>query len=148
MCRTTPSAAGGCVWSACCPLSSVHCGRPPPRLAVPSASEGAATSYCPYDLSSDPAEFGLTADHVGTRFGPMLVLHRPERGGDEATLLLHGVGATWTTWAPRLRAAGSALTEVVAVDLPGFGESENRLGHLQSLTVAAELGGVLAGLGY
>jgi pimeloyl-ACP methyl ester carboxylesterase len=115
---------------------------------VPSDSEGASARYCPYDLSSEPNDFGLVAEHVTTQFGRMLVLHRPERAGDEATLLLHGVGATWTTWTPLLRAAADGLADVVAVDLPGFGESENRLGHLQSLVVAAELGGVLARLGY
>ncbi len=111
-----------------------------------SGSEG--LDYCPYDLSDDPAEFGLVRDRLSTRFGQMLVLRRPERRTDEATLLLHGVGATWTTWTPLLRAAGDSAAEMVLVDLPGFGQSENRLGHLKSLDVAAELGVVLAQLGY
>jgi pimeloyl-ACP methyl ester carboxylesterase len=111
---------------------------------VPSASD-----YCPFDLSTDPSEFDLVPDRMATRFGKMLVLRRPTRASDEATLLLHGVGARWTTWTPLLRAAaGLSTSDIVAVDLPGFGESENRLGHLQSLDVAAELGEVLARLGY
>jgi pimeloyl-ACP methyl ester carboxylesterase len=111
---------------------------------VPSASE-----YCPFDLSTDPSQFNLVPDRMATRFGKMLVLRRATRGSDEATLLLHGVGARWTTWTPMLRAgAGMSTSDIVAVDLPGFGESENRLGHLQSLIVAAELGEVLARLGY
>lgn len=116
---------------------------------MPSASE-----YCPFDLSTDPSEFGLVPDRMATRFGKMLVLRRPTRGSDEATLLLHGVGARWTTWTPMLHAGAGMSTsdivasDIVAVDLPGFGESENKLGHLQSLDVAAELGEVLARLGY
>jgi pimeloyl-ACP methyl ester carboxylesterase len=111
---------------------------------VPSASE-----YCPFDLSTDPSEFNLVPDRMATRFGKMLVLRRATRGSDEATLLLHGVGARWTTWTPMLQAgAGMSTSDIVAVDLPGFGESENKLGHLQSLIVAAELGEVLARLGY
>ena len=111
---------------------------------MPSASE-----YCPFDLSTDPAEFNLVPDRMATRFGKMLVLRRATRGSDEATLLLHGVGARWTTWTPMLQAgAGMSTSDIVAVDLPGFGESENKLGHLQSLIVAAELGEVLARLGY
>jgi pimeloyl-ACP methyl ester carboxylesterase len=113
---------------------------------VPSGSEDA--DYCPYDLSDDPAAFGLVPERLGTRFGQMLVLRRPVRGSDEATLLLHGVGATWTTWTPLLRAATGSTADMVLVDLPGFGQSENRLGHLKSLEVAAELGLVLAELGY
>lgn len=112
---------------------------------MPSASE----PYCPYDISTDPAPFNLVADRLVTRFGKMLVLRRPAPSGDTATLFLHGVGARWTTWTPLLR-AGDGLPghDVVVVDLPGFGESENRLGHLHSLDVAAELGDVLARLGY
>src|SRR5258705_7394614 len=139
------------------------------RSAVPSASEPplpkidpTASDYCPYDLSTDPAEFGLVAEHVNTAFGQQLVLRRPHRVGDEATLLLHGVGARWTTWTPLLRAAGGTtdaiqpsgsagpefMDDVVLVDLPGFGKSENLLGHLRSLDVATELGSVLTQLGY
>src|SRR5258706_4147752 len=169
MCRTTPSADDGCVSSAWCRHSLVHCGHSATRSAVPSASEPplpkiepTASDYCPYDLSTDPAEFGLVAEHVNTAFGQQLVLRRPHRVGDEATLLLHGVGARWTTWTPLLRAAGGTtdairpsgsaepefMDDVVLVDLPGFGKSENLLGHLRSLDVAAELGSVLTQLGY
>lgn len=112
---------------------------------MPSASE----PYGPYDISTDPAPLNLVADREVTRFGKMLVLRRPSPARDTATLFLHGVGARWTTWTPLLR-AGNGLPDhdVVVVDLPGFGESENRLGHLHSLDVAAELGEVLARLGY
>src|SRR4030095_5302521 len=99
----------GC-W-ACCRRSSVHCGHSAARSAVRSGSEG--LDYCPYDLSDDPAEFGLVRDRLSTRFGQMLVLRSPERRTDEATLLLHGVGATWTTWTPLLRAAGDSTAEMV-----------------------------------
>ena len=108
------------------------------------------SGYCPYDLSTDPSEFDLVPERMATRFGKMLVLHPPTRRSDEATLLLHGVGARWTTWTPMLHSglSSSSTSDIVAVDLPGFGESENRLGHLRSLEVAAELGEVLKRLGY
>lgn len=113
---------------------------------MPSASD---PSYCPYDVSDSASEFGLISDTVASRFGAMHVLRRPARTGDEATLMLHGVGATWTTWTPLLRAAGGLPgRDVVLVDLPGFGASENRLGHLASLDVAATLGEVITTLGY
>jgi pimeloyl-ACP methyl ester carboxylesterase len=47
-----------------------------------------------------------------------------------------------------LRAWTASTADVVLVDLPGFGESENQLGHLRSLEVAAELGSVVGRLGY
>ncbi len=107
--------------------------------------------YCPHDLDSDPAFFGLTDEMVETRFGKMYAVRGAQRTSDVATLLLHGVGGRWTTWTPLLRAAQAAgrLTQgVVAVDLPGFGRSENRLNHLDSLQVAGELGAYLRELGY
>lgn len=45
---------------------------------------------------------------------------------DTATLMLHGAAGSWTTWLPLIRAAhdsGQPLQNVVAIDLPGWGES-------------------------
>ena len=46
--------------------------------------------------------------------------------GGPATILLHGAAGSWTTWTPLLAAsdaAGAPLTDVIAPDLPGWGES-------------------------
>lgn len=48
------------------------------------------------------------------------------RSGGTATVLLHGAAGSWTTWTPLLQAAddaGAPLSDVVALDLPGWGES-------------------------
>lgn len=49
-----------------------------------------------------------------------------ERTGGSATILLHGAAGSWTTWTPLLTASaldGAPLSDVIAVDLPGWGES-------------------------
>ena len=51
-----------------------------------------------------------------------MVLAHDRGGSGEPLLLIHGIGSQWQMWAPvldRLRAE----REVVAIDLPGFGES-------------------------
>src|SRR2546423_3740257 len=98
--------------------------------------------YCPFDIDNNPAALGLIADTADTPFGKMYVARTPVRTNDTATFFLHGVGSSWTTWSPLLRAAqarGTPPTDVILVDLPGFGRSENRLDHLESLQVAAAL---------
>jgi pimeloyl-ACP methyl ester carboxylesterase len=114
-------------------------------------TQSPSLGYCPHDLDSDPAVLGLVDEAVDTRFGKMYAVRSPQRTSDMATLFLHGVGGRWTTWTPFLRAAravGAPVDGVVAVDVPGFGRSENRLNHLESLQVAAEIGRYLSDLGY
>jgi pimeloyl-ACP methyl ester carboxylesterase len=109
------------------------------------------STYCPYDIETDPATFGLTGDVIDTRFGDMFVVRSPERTADQATFFLHGVGSSWTTWTPLLRAAlerGQLPGDLILVDLPGFGRSENTLDHLNSLQVAACLGEIIKDYGY
>ena len=49
-------------------------------------------------------------------------------GGDELPILfLHGVGSTKTAWAPQLEHFG-AVRRAVAIDYPGYGESDPRPG--------------------
>ncbi|MDI1463044.1 alpha/beta hydrolase [Catellatospora sp. KI3] len=50
----------------------------------------------------------------------MLAHHRG--GSGELLVLIHGIGATWRLWRPVLPAL-EARYEVLAVDLPGFGDS-------------------------
>lgn len=71
--------------------------------------------------------------------------------GSVATILLHGAAGSWTTWSPLLRTAqrtGAPLTDVVAIDLPGWGESAPPVRPLDAATMADLVGDVARGLGY
>lgn len=108
------------------------------------------SSYCPHDLVLAPAVLGMQERAVDTRFGRQRVVHAL-RKHDTCTLLIHGVGATWAQWTPLLLEAASAgtdLGDVVVMDLPGFGRSENVLGHLEIEQVGAELLAIVRALGY
>jgi len=59
-------------------------------------------------------------DTAGVGSAPRLNYHR--RGNGEPLLLIHGVGSQWQVWEPVLDAL-AARSEVVALDLPGFGDS-------------------------
>jgi pimeloyl-ACP methyl ester carboxylesterase len=52
--------------------------------------------------------------------GPRLTRHRG--GSGQPLVLVHGLGLSWRSWQPVL-AALEARHDVVAIDLPGFGES-------------------------
>ncbi|QYH36332.1 alpha/beta fold hydrolase [Salinibacterium sp. M195] len=76
----------------------------------------------------DPATVGFSRVVVSAVLGDVVVHVHPNAAGvsDTATLLLHGAAGSWTTWLPFIRAAhdaGQPLHNVVAVDLPGWGES-------------------------
>src|SRR5215203_4078182 len=49
-------------------------------------------------------------------------MHHVRLGAGKPLLLLHGLGGTWRSWAPVLDAL-AVEREVIAVDLPGFGET-------------------------
>lgn len=51
-----------------------------------------------------------------------MTLHHVRRGSGRPLLLIHGLGAGWRSWAPIIDYLASER-EVIAVDLPGFGES-------------------------
>lgn len=108
--------------------------------------------YFPHDLSDTPADFTLQAATVQTTCGPIFLVHRPLRpDSTRATVFLHGVGATWTTWTPMLRAAGPAIAElgnILLVDLPGFGASEPHPESLDAAAIGSALIQVCAAVGY
>ncbi|MBA2555337.1 MAG: alpha/beta fold hydrolase [Geodermatophilaceae bacterium] len=109
------------------------------------------SSYCPFDVTAEPDAYGLMRTDVESSFGRLVVYHSVSQTSGCASLLLHGVNSSWTTWTPMLTAAqrdGATLSDVVLVDLPGFGQSENRKDHLRIGDVAGELIAVLVGLGY
>jgi pimeloyl-ACP methyl ester carboxylesterase len=108
-------------------------------------------TYCPFDIESDPSRFKLTTRAIETRYGSVAARISKNRSSHTATLYLHGVGADWTTWSPILRAAAELRLEThdqIFIDLPGFGDSENKLGSLQISDVGAMLLSIVSDLGY
>ncbi len=70
-------------------------------------------------------DVGLRRIAIGTALG-RVVVRAGRRADGPATILLHGAAGSWTTWTPLLAAADAAsapLTDVVAPDLPGWGDS-------------------------
>ena len=77
---------------------------------------------------SDPATLGFSRVVVPSALGNVVAHVAPTAvsPAETATLLLHGAAGSWTTWLPLIRAAhasGDPLHNVVALDLPGWGES-------------------------
>ena len=62
-------------------------------------------------------------------------MHHIRRGTGRPLLLLHGLGSHWRSWAPILDAL-AAEREVIAVDLPGFGETPPLAGEVSIATMA------------
>ncbi|WP_343922875.1 alpha/beta hydrolase [Rhodoglobus aureus] len=76
----------------------------------------------------DPATQGYSRVVVPTALGDVVVHASPRTAeqSETATLLIHGAAGSWTTWLPLIRAAhntGEPLHNVVALDLPGWGDS-------------------------
>ncbi len=109
-------------------------------------------------LSSGERGFGLRRRVVRTGVGP-IVVRASGQESTTATILLHGAAGSWTTWTPLLRVA--ELRNVIAVDLPGWGESPaarvsvdqlgdavteiaRTLGYERWMLVGHSLGGLLA----
>lgn len=110
-------------------------------------------------------DVGLRRIAIGTALG-RVVVRAGRRADGPATILLHGAAGSWTTWTPLLAAADAAsapLTDVVAPDLPGWGDSgtlprrtevgamsdavveiARSLGYTRWRVVGHSLGGVLA----
>lgn len=92
---------------------------------------------------TDGAALGLQRRVLRTAAGPVVVrAGRPATA--TATVLLHGAAGSWTTWTPLLATAeGTAapLRDVLALDLPGWGESaapHRPLGVEEASAVVAE----------
>ncbi|MEC3975232.1 alpha/beta fold hydrolase [Amycolatopsis sp. H20-H5] len=107
--------------------------------------------YFPYELEPAPSRFGLVRDVDAGPFGELHFVRSERRSGDQVTLFLHGVANDWTTWTPLLTHAEQrrvALGDVILVDLPGFGRSQNTKGSLDSREVGAALLAVVTACGY
>lgn len=114
---------------------------------------------------TDERELLLRRVVVPTPVGHVVV-RAGRREGGPATILLHGAAGAWTTWTPLIAASDCTpdrLHDVVAVDLPGWGESGSAggigrvedmtdavaavaraLGHSSWRVVGHSLGGVIA----
>lgn len=63
-----------------------------------------------------------------------MTLNHIRRGSGRPLLLVHGLGAGWRSWAPILDELAE-YREVIAVDLPGFGETPPLTGEVSIATL-------------
>jgi len=76
-------------------------------------------------LETDAAALGLRRIEIPTAVGTVIA-RVGVAASPVATVLLHGAAGSWTTWTPLLRAAArrhDPVRNIVALDLPGWGES-------------------------
>ncbi|PJJ63398.1 alpha/beta fold hydrolase [Compostimonas suwonensis] len=113
----------------------------------------ATAEYCPRDILGDETLLGLVSSRVDTALGPVAVRHRAQRRMPVAVVFLHGAAGSWSTWSPLLataRAQAVELPDVIALDLPGWGDSP--LPHdddaLTLDAIAEVIRGICEGLGY
>jgi pimeloyl-ACP methyl ester carboxylesterase len=92
---------------------------------------------------------GLRRVVVETAVGPVVArVGAPADGG--VVLLIHGAAGSWRGWLPVLRAAaatGRPMTDAVAVDLPGWGESPDPQRPMDATSAAEALAAVAASVG-
>lgn len=69
-------------------------------------------------------------------------LHHIRRGNGSPILLVHGLGSSWQNWAPVLDDL-AAQREVIAVDLPGFGETPPLDGEVTIASLADAVSGFI-----
>jgi pimeloyl-ACP methyl ester carboxylesterase len=67
-------------------------------------------------------------------------------GAGKPLLLLHGLGGSWRSWTPIITAL-AAERNVIAVDLPGFGETPPLTGEVSIATLADAVTGFIDELG-
>lgn len=97
----------------------------------------------------DATSLGLRRTVVPTGVGPLVVRAGRASGSPVATVLLHGAAGSWTTWAPMIAASddvGLPLSDIVAIDLPGWGESPGPVPDPADLAVA--VAAVARAMGY
>lgn len=70
-------------------------------------------------------------------------MHHIRRGSGRPLILIHGLGGSWRSWSPVLDAL-AAEREVIALDLPGFGETPPLPGEASVATLADAVTSFLA----
>lgn len=97
----------------------------------------------------DASTLGLRRVVVPTGAAP-LVVHAGRRSGSPvATVLLHGAAGSWRTWIPMIAASDGLrlpLSDIVAIDLPGWGETPGPVPEPAEMAVA--VAAVARALGY
>ncbi|GAA4754212.1 hypothetical protein GCM10025783_29050 [Amnibacterium soli] len=101
------------------------------------------------DASEEERALGLRRTVVETPVGPVVARVGQPRDG-RVVLLVHGAAGSWRGWLPVLRAAAAAgrpLTDAIAVDLPGWGESPDPLRPMDAAAAAEAVAAVAASAG-
>jgi len=70
-------------------------------------------------------------------------MHHTRRGSGRPLVLIHGLGGSWRSWSPVLNAL-AAERDVIALDLPGFGETTPLPGEASIATLADAVTSFLA----
>jgi len=97
----------------------------------------------------DANDLGLRRIVVPTGAAPIVVHAGRRSGSPVATVLLHGAAGSWRTWGPMLTASdalGLPLSDIVAIDLPGWGETPGPVPAPAEIAVA--VAAVARALGY
>lgn len=97
----------------------------------------------------DATGLGLRRLVVPTAVGTIVVHAGRASGSPVATVLLHGAVGSWRTWIPLIAASDETrmpLADIVAIDLPGWGESAGPVPDPGDLAVA--VAAVARSLGY
>ncbi|WP_150952886.1 alpha/beta fold hydrolase [Microbacterium testaceum] len=97
----------------------------------------------------DVSDLGLRRVVVPTGAGPLAVHAGRRSGSPVATVLLHGAAGSWRTWGPMIAASDDLrlpLSDIVAIDLPGWGDSPGPVP--QPAEIAVAVAAVARALGY
>jgi pimeloyl-ACP methyl ester carboxylesterase len=105
-----------------------------------------------YKVETNPQAVGLFSSTAQTTFGRLHIVTEKQRCSSEVVLFLHGLGGSWRIWTPLLKVAYDLPflknKDVLLVDLPGFGQSENHQDHLRATDLCDALEQVASQLGY
>ncbi|PVE77015.1 alpha/beta fold hydrolase [Microbacterium testaceum] len=97
----------------------------------------------------DATDLGLRRVVVPTGVGPIVVRAGRASGSPVATVMLHGAAGSWRTWQQLIAASDRLrlpLSDIVAIDLPGWGETPGPVPDPADLAVA--IAAVARALGY